>query len=61
MTTNNNVRAEYMEFLAGLPLDRQEVHLQAWLTWVRYRLSQRKDAPAPEVKRLSVNQDEVTQ
>ena len=64
-TTNNNIRAEYMEFLAGLPLERQEVHLQAWLTWLGYRLSQRKGAPAPvsdapEVKRLSDGQFEVT-
>ncbi len=58
-TTNNNIRAEYMEFFAELPVERQEVHLQVWLTWLRYRLLQRKDAPAPEVKRLSDSQSEV--
>ncbi len=56
----NNIRAEYMEFLAGLPLERQEVHLQAWVTWLRYRIAQRTSTPAPEVKRLSVKQDQVT-
>lgn len=63
--TTNNIRADYMEFLAGLPLERQEAHLQAWLVWLRYRLTQSKGtAPvvdAPEVKQLSVMKDQVTQ
>ena len=46
--------AGYMEFFSELPIDRQEAHLEVWITWLRNRLlADGRSAAAmqlPEVK-----------